>query len=415
MNEMDTRKTLLFAAAGYNLAETSRMLEIAKASKDNFNILFICYGGKYEHLIEESGFALQKMEPRITKERMKHIYRGLRGESLNTVNYFPYKEIRQRVAGELDLLGRVKPAAVLTGWVLSIALSARIAKTPFVNVLHSTTIREFYKANLQPLPGRTAVLAKILPQKVLVSLINTLILHSGPIVRPYNKIAAKHSMRKFHDFIDFIEGDHVLLADIPEFANLPEIRPHLHFVGPLYAKIDLPVPEDVAKIPKDKPIVYCAMGSSGSPKLLKEIIQGFAHKPYRVIAPVKGITEEENVDVPDNVIVTEFVPAHKVNPMADISVIHGGQNTVMQACISGTPIVGIGMHAEQEANLETCVRKGFAIHFNRYFVKATDIIGAIDTLLHDQKAKEAIAEFRTQLKKWHGPENAAAFLKDHFA
>ncbi len=45
--------TIIFAVAGYNLAETGRHIEIAKACKDLFNVIFISYGGKFESLIEE--------------------------------------------------------------------------------------------------------------------------------------------------------------------------------------------------------------------------------------------------------------------------------------------------------------------------------------------------------------------------
>ena len=120
------------------------------------------------------------------------------------------------------------------------------------------------------------------------------------------------------------------------------------------------------------------------------------------------------IDVPENVIVTGFLPAHKVNPMADISVIHGGQNTVMNACLSGTPIVGIGMHPEQQANLDACVRKGFAIRLNKRRATASDVMTAIDKLLHDKTAKESVEIFRKQLAEWDGPENAARFLKEHY-
>jgi UDP:flavonoid glycosyltransferase YjiC (YdhE family) len=121
-----------------------------------------------------------------------------------------------------------------------------------------------------------------------------------------------------------------------------------------------------------------------------------------------------NLEIPSNVIVTGFLPAHKVNPMADISVIHGGQNTVMNACLSGTPIVGVGMHPEQQANLDACVRKGFAIRLNRQKVTASTVLGAVDQLLHDPKAKEEIKKFQHELKKWDGPANAAKFLYDTF-
>ena len=121
-----------------------------------------------------------------------------------------------------------------------------------------------------------------------------------------------------------------------------------------------------------------------------------------------------NVKVPPNVLVTGFLPAHKVNPMADISVIHGGQNTVMQACLSGTPIVGVGMHPEQQANLDACVRKGFAIRLSKKNVTASAILDAVRTLLHEEKAKRAADEFQRKLQEWDGPANAARFLRETF-
>jgi UDP:flavonoid glycosyltransferase YjiC (YdhE family) len=101
--------------------------------------------------------------------------------------------------------------------------------------------------------------------------------------------------------------------------------------------------------------------------------------------------------------------------MADISVIHGGQNTVMNACLSGTPIVGVGMHAEQQANLDACVRKGFAIRLNKKRVTAEKVLKSIDKLLKDKTAKEKVIEFQSQLMKWDGPKNAAKFLYAKFS
>ena len=100
--------------------------------------------------------------------------------------------------------------------------------------------------------------------------------------------------------------------------------------------------------------------------------------------------------------------------MADISVIHGGQNTVMQACLSGTPIVGVGMHPEQQANLDACVRKGFAIRLNKYKITPSALLTAIDKLLGDEKAKLEVVKFQKQLQQWDGPKNAARFLKETY-
>ena len=97
-------KKIIFAVAGYNLAETGRMLEIAKACKSKFDIIFISYGGQYEKLIENEGFALKKMEPRLTKQQLDHVRLALSGETLNTVGYFTAEEMEPRVENEMQFV-----------------------------------------------------------------------------------------------------------------------------------------------------------------------------------------------------------------------------------------------------------------------------------------------------------------------
>jgi len=227
-------------------------------------------------------------------------------------------------------------------------------------------------------------------------------------------LAKKYGLKEFNNFIEVLEGDYTLLADIPEWVGFSGIRPNLYYIGPLPLRLNREIPREIIEMPKDKPVVYFAMGSSGKPGLIGDIIEGFRDKPYRVIAPVESHIKDMNLEIPSNVIVTGFLPAHKVNPMADISVIHGGQNTVMNACLSGTPIVGIGMHPEQQANLDACVRKGFAIRLNKKRVTASAVLDAIDKLLHDVKAKEVVKKFQHELMKWDGPANAANFLYKSF-
>jgi len=409
-------KMLIFAVAGYNLAETGRHIEIARACKDLFKVVFISYGGKYESFIEKEGFTLKRMEPRLTEEQLHHVRKALSGETLNTVGYFTAKEMEPRIENELKLLKEMEPACVLTGWCQSVMISTRAAQVPFVNVLHSTSITEYYEAGLQSWPDRSnfRFLRWFFSEEQLNRWVSNLVLKLKLPARPFNILAKKYGLRKFNNFIEVLEGDYTLLADIPEWVNLPRIRPNLLFIGPLPFKSNLEVPKEVAEMPRDKPIVYFAMGSSGKPQIIKAIIEGFKDKSYRVIAPVKAHIEGLDVKIPPNVIMTGFLCAHKVNPMADISVIHGGQNTVMQACLSGTPIVGIGMHPEQQANLDACVRKGFAIRLNKYKVTASAILTAIDKLLSDEKAKQEATKFQKQLVKWDGPKNAAQFLYETY-
>ena len=409
-------KTIIFAVAGYNLAETGRHIEIAKACQDIFKIIFISYGGKFESLIEEAGFTLKKMEPRLSEKQLHHVRKALSGETLNTVGYFTAKEMEPRIENEIKYFQELKPACVLTGWCQSVMISTRAAGIPFVNVLHSTSITEYYEAGLQTWPDRSNFffLRWFFSEEQLNRKISNLSLKLKLPAKPFNILAKKYGLKEFKNFIEVLEGDYTLLADIPEWVGLPKIRANLHYIGPLPFRLNAEIPRKITELPTDKPIVYLAMGSSGKPRLMADIIEGFRDEPYRVIAPVESHIKELNLDIPPNVIVTGFLPAHKVNPMADISVIHGGQNTVMNACLSGTPIVGVGMHPEQQANLDACVRKGFAIRLSKKRVTSSAVFEAIDRLLRDSKAKEEVIKFQHELMKWDGPANAAQFLDETF-
>jgi hypothetical protein len=409
-------ETLIFAVAGYNLAETGRHIEIAKACRNLFDILFISYGGNFEGLIEEEGLPLKRMEPRLTGRQLRHVRKALSGETLNTVGYFTAKEMKPRVENEIRLFEEIGPACVLTGWCQSVLISARTAKIPLVNVLHSTTVTEYYQAGLQTWPDRTnfPFFRWFMSEEKMNRWTSDLVLKMKSPARPFNILAKKYGLKEFGNFIEVLEGDHTLLADIPEWVGFPEVRPNLHYIGPLPFRINRAIPQEILEMPGDKPIIYFAMGSSGKPGLIADILEGFRDKPFNVIAPIEAHIKDMNLDIPPNVIVTGFIPAHLVNPMADISVIHGGQNTVMNACLSGTPIVGVGMHPEQQANLDACVRKGFATRLNKKTVTARGVLDAVDRLLQDPEAARAVKAFQEELVKWDGPVNAARFLQETF-
>ena len=96
------------------------------------------------------------------------------------------------------------------------------------------------------------------------------------------------------------------------------------------------MPAELQHIPRDRPLIYFAMGSSGTPEIVARILESFEGRPYRVIAPVKfQIAQLPGVHIPSNVLVTDWLPALQVNKMADLAVIHGGIGTVMTAALAG--------------------------------------------------------------------------------
>ena len=409
-------KTFVFAPACYNLAETTRMLEIAKAMarhprmRETIKIRFMSEGGEFERLITAEGFALDTIEPRVTPEKIAQIAAVNDQEKIGTI--YSWREILEKVRGDTAFLRAVDPAAVVTGSYVSIPLSCRVLSIPLVWTIQSTWLKAFFASG--------AGLTDSIPSGVAKSAVDFALLEAirfwmwFGFIRPINRAARELGVKPFRPVFSYFDGDLVLVAEPKGFTDIALPRHHV-YCGPLIARQPFALPEELKTVPHDQPLIFFAMGSSGVPEIVANIIGGFAGKPYRVIAPVKRlIAQLPHVRVPDNVIVTDWVPALEVNMMADIAVIHGGIGTVMTAALAGNPIVGVGMQPEQVANLACLVRKGFAIRIRKTRNPSPKICRAIDRLLADEEAKRRAIEFSQLMAKWDGPRLAADLLLERY-
>lgn len=409
------KKTVLFSPAAYNLAETTRCIEIAKACREEFAPLFISYGGEFEHLIEEEGFRVERLKPALTDKQIEHIYKVDQGQKL--AKMFSVSEIESHVAAELALFKQVKPAALVTGFVFSNNISCRVAGVPLIWLTHTTWMIECcYNSGLITYPDLLdSPLFRWLGEKRLTKMTRMFYRMWGNVILPpFNKVARRYGLPGFKNIEEFWTGDYNLLAEPDDFCGI-DVPGTFHFIGPLIARLDRPIPQEVLDIPRDRPLVYFAMGSSGQSGVIKDIIEGFRDCPFNVVAPVKSKIKGITVNVPSNVTVTDWLPAHKVNPMADISVIHGGIGTTMTAAMAGKPVVGVGMMAEQEANIDCLVRKGFALRIRKNRLRPESLNSAIITLLNNEMARKRAAAYGKSMERWLEPELIINFFRKHFA
>ena len=406
-------QTLLFSPGAYNLAETTRCIEVAKACRHDFNILFMSYGGEFEKLIPQAGFALERLEPQITPAKADHIYKVDQGKKIGYM--FSVDEVETQVRNELALFERVKPAAVVTGFNLSNNISCRAAGVPLVWLTHSTwMLHSLVEARLGTWPDMLDFPPlHWLPDAALLWLTKRAFALTTLILRPYNQVAATYGQAPFTNVEQIWTGDYNLLAEPAEFCELV-LPPSYHYISPLIARLDLPIPEEILQLPRDKPLVYFAMGSSGQPQVIAKIIAGFKDRPYRVIAPVARLLKGLTMPIPENVLVTDWLPAHKVNPMADISVIHGGIGTVMTACLAGKPVVGVSMMFEQEANIDCLVRQGFARRIRKNRLTSEKLSLAIETLLADGEAGRKAQAFQKVVEASLDPASITRFFVNTF-
>ena len=405
--------TLIFAPETINIAETTRMIEVAKAVRATFRCVFFGYSDVYSHLIEQAGFEFRPMTPWLTAEKIEHLWKVDRMESF--ADPFSETELRQRVDCEVALFHELKPAAVVIGFTLSVVISARVAKVPLVYVMPFPLTRPFLEANLATWPDAFDYLPlRVVPSSFLNLVANQWLKRTRLWIKPFQRVARHYGVQPISHLVDIYEGDYNLVTDIPQLAGVEQLPPNWRFIGPIFAHLEGEAPPELLRLPRDRPVIYCAMGSSANRDILKTVVESFAGAPYTVIAPIKAHLQDASIAVPDNVLVYDWLPAPAVNPLADIAVIHGGQGTVQTACASGTPLVGIGLQPEQESNIDAIVRQGSAIRIRKRRLSRVSLLAAIEQLLHDPSARQKAKEIQQLSQAWNGTRNAAEFLSRTF-
>ena len=212
-------------------------------------------------------------------------------------------------------------------------------------------------------------------------------------------------------------GDLTLVTDVPEVLGITEAelqawrprRPQayrpgtrLAYTGPLYATLEVPVPPAVqAALKGAKPTVLVVLSSS-TPELLRATTARVRASGARAIVGATIHDFGPNSD-PD-IIVAGLLPNHGVMPQVDAVVCMGGQVTVQSAMCSGTPLVGILLHPEQELNVDLA-EPGFKSQARRVqglyagVDCATRAAQAIQAFLaehggHTTKGRESVARAR---------------------
>lgn len=107
------------------------------------------------------------------------------------------------------------------------------------------------------------------------------------------------------------------------------------------------------------------------------------------------------------VLLTPQAPAHRVNPLADIAITHGGAGTVQTAIHAGTPLVGIPMHLEQTGNLSLVTRRRAGLMLSKWDLNRRPLSRALQHLLTDTHARSNMLHLKSLQDQVDGAARAA--------
>jgi len=389
------------------LSETSRMLHIARALRtQGMETCIATHGGPYTRVLEEAGERYTLLEPRFDAARSARYLRDLVQIGRPGVRMQPPEEVRRSVAAEAEFLRAQGAAAVVIGFTLTAYLSSRVAGIPLVASHGASYVPPMFERGLAPAPTTMPIPGtEWLPAWLKRKLANTGPMRLTDPVRFLNDVAAELGVEPVPSLAALMLGDLTLVTDTPEVlgvsaTELAAWQPRhpqayragtrLVATGPLFARLDLPVPPAVEPFLDGAEPTALVVLSSATPQLLRAAVRRVRAAGPRVIVGATIHDFGPNDDA--GVVVADLLPNHEVMPRVQVAVTMGGQGSVQTALASGTPVVGIPLHPEQELNVDLAARHGAGLAVAPRHVDTPRLTEAVRRVLQEPRFAQAASK-----------------------
>ncbi len=391
-----------FFSYGHNLGDFTRALETAKGMRaSGMDLKFFNHGGIHNHMISEAGLEEEDLFPEITWEQHQ-IIMDINRYKVKVGTPLPVSTKQWIAMAEADLkaLDQYKPDGVYAGLNLSCMISVPYAKLPMVTQVPTVNCPAFIEQEMYNMPNtmeKNVLMQKVVPGFIKRKIMKKVLLGDSAkaSLTTFNEARKHFGLDPIYNIVNLVKGDVTLLPDLPILSGLKEedLTEGYYYSAPIFSKMDMPIPKEVNQVFGRPGLnIFCSLGSSGYPETLKLIIKTLREvEGYNVVCSTTSILEPEELGPnTDRFYACKFLPAHLVNEMADVAVLHGGQGTIQTSAWAGTPVVGIGFQAEQQANIDGLVRAKMAERIPIYSVSPKRLIKAVNKV--SSKAYKANAD-----------------------
>jgi MGT family glycosyltransferase len=157
-------------------------------------------------------------------------------------------------------------------------------------------------------------------------------------------------------------------------------------------------------------ISYSTDPLQNGPGRLQTALDAFDGLPVTVLATTSGIFDADQLIVPSNAVVLDYLPHDSVLETADLVVCHAGHGTTMAALTHGVPLVCVpGLGRDQGPIADRVSELGLGIAL-AHDAGTRPIRDAATRILADDGYHERARDFAHQTGQPDGAENAATEL-----
>lgn len=393
---------ILFSPESFNMGETTRCIEIARVARERgHTVLFHVYSPKYLGLLENAGLPVHLREPIMSDAEAEQIMALDQGRGVR--HPFTTDMVRRRVTAELAAIRDFSADAVVIGSNLTMLLSARIAGVPIFYArpyaYSSTYFSKKPVGGELAAPGWLRAVARVFSYKP----------------ASFTRVAREHGLMLPRRTVDMLSADVNLICSLfTQLRGDSLVEPDVS-VGPIYYRAPGELPQ-IVREPRERPLIYVGMGSSGSADILAKVLRQLSAAPVDVLVG-GGVQLLDTHLLGSNIhfagTVPGTIPAHLLAGHIDASMTHGGEGTVQTACLAGVPFAGIAMQAEQSWNIEECVRYGNALRFTKNDVRRGNVRDILDRLLSDEGMRARARQLGEAMRTMDGAALAVEKIEDY--
>jgi UDP:flavonoid glycosyltransferase YjiC (YdhE family) len=385
----DKKIKVLFMAEAITLAHVSRLAVLMRSlDPEKYEVLFAC-DPRFNEVMKLHGPKIRSISSITTQSFSEAIIKGK--------PIYDFATLKGYVETDLQLIQDFQPHVIVGDFRLSLAVSARIARIPYLNLTNAYW-SPFSHFRL-PVPDLPVV--KVLGHRFVECVFNAfesvfLKAHSKAINQLISHFGL--SLPKLDMWEFYTHGDWTLYADLPGVVPTESLPSHHRFIGPIIWNPQVERPLWWDHLPKQGPLVYVTMGSSGDCSRLPQICEALLGMGATTLLATAGKSSLQT-NVQEKRFVANYLAGEDMADLADLVICNGGSPTSYQALSKGVPVLGFPSNLDQYLNMSLLQKAGAGKLLRTDSLQTNQIQNAVSEILDQDSYKLQAHRLQIQISQ----------------
>lgn len=389
------RVLMLPFAPGGLLGHLGACIAVARVLRERDHEVTFAYGGSLPEVLRREGFAWRRVDE-VAPDR-----------GTDSARWFDSAAAVERVVrSHLAAVEAVRPQVAVTSSGIAASMACELADVPEVHLDHYLGLSPYARAAMVWSQRR----ADLRHPRRIPRVVRARRAARGPAP------PIRDHYRQARERLGLPGAPNhratVACTTTPFLDPAPDMPPTWRYVGPLtWEATGGPLPP---RRRPDLPLVYVTQGSTGSRDLLVGAVRELSGEPLELLVSTGQLAEPDEVrELGDAVSAERYLPGRACMEAAAAAVVHGGQLTMTEAMLAGTPVVVLPSLRDQLRSLYRAERLGVGVGEWPPPPPRGAVRRGVRRLLGRARYRRRAAELGDRLRAgWDGARNAAGLVEE---